>query len=359
MKIMILANNDVGLYQFRKELIEELLKQHEVVISLPYGDFVKPLEDIGCKFIDTPVDRRGMNPIKDLRLFFAYWKILKQEKPDLVITYTIKPNVYGGCICRLIKIPYAVNITGLGTAFENAGMLKKIVTFMYKVGCKKAKVVFFENEGNRQIFIQEKIVKQSQTHRLNGAGVNLEKYQVAPYPDGEKLKFLFMGRIMAEKGIDELFEAMHHLVSDGINCELNLLGFYEENYKEKIEKYQAEGWLNYYGYQKDVKPFIEDSHCFVLPSWHEGMANTNLECAAMGRPVITSSIHGCMEAVEDGVSGYLCEKQNADDLYRTMKKFAMLSYDDKKNMGLAGRRRMEDIFDKKKVVKETLKELRI
>ena len=156
MKVMILANNDVGLYQFRKELIEELLKQHEVVISLPYGDFVKPLEDIGCKFIDTPVDRRGINPIKDLRLFFAYWRILKQEKPDLVITYTIKPNVYGGFVCRLLKIPYAVNITGLGTAFENGGMLKKIVTVMNKVGCKKAKVVFFENEGNRQIFIKEK-----------------------------------------------------------------------------------------------------------------------------------------------------------------------------------------------------------
>lgn len=354
MKVMILANNDVGLYQFRKELIEELLKQHEVVISLPYGDFVKPLEDIGCKFIDTPVDRRGINPIKDLRLFFMYWKILKQEKPDLVITYTIKPNVYGGCACRFMKIPYAVNITGLGTAFENGGMLKKIVTVMNKVGCKKAKVVFFENEGNRQIFIQEKIVKESQTYRLNGAGVNLEKYQVAPYPVGEKIKFLFMGRIMAEKGIDELFEAMQHLVSDGINCELHLLGSYEENYKAKIEKYEAEGWLHYYGYQKDVRPFIEESHCFVLPSWHEGMANTNLECAASGRPVITSNIYGCLEAVEDEVSGYLCEKQNADDLYRVMKQFTKLSYDERKAMGLAGRKRMEMLFDKRDVVKDTM-----
>ncbi|MGN0171087.1 MAG: glycosyltransferase family 4 protein [Lachnospiraceae bacterium] len=357
MKVMILANNDVGLYQFRKELIEELLKQHEVVISLPYGDFVKPLEDIGCKFIDTPVDRRGINPIKDLKLFFAYQKILRQEKPNLVLTYTIKPNVYGGCACRFIKIPYVVNITGLGTAFENGGMLKKIVTVMNKVGCKKAKVVFFENEENRQIFIKEKIVKKSQTYRLNGAGVNLEKYQVAPYPDGEKIKFLFMGRIMAEKGIDELFEAMQHLVSDGINCELDLLGFYEENYKEKIEKYEAEGWLHYYGYQKDVRPFIEASHCFVLPSWHEGMANTNLECAAMGRPVITSNIPGCMEAVIDGKTGYLVERKNANDLYKVMKQFTKLSYDQRKTMGLTGRKHMEEVFDKKKVVEDTIRYL--
>lgn len=357
MKVMILANNDVGLYQFRKELIEELLKEHKVVISLPYGDFVKPLEDIGCKFIDTPVDRRGINPIKDLRLFLKYWKILKQEKPDLVITYTIKPNVYGGCACRFMKIPYAVNITGLGTAFENGGMLKKIVTFMNKVSCKNAKVVFFENEGNRKIFIQEKIVEESQTHRLNGAGVNLEKYEVAPYSGGEKVKFLFMGRIMAEKGINELFEAMQHLVSDGVNCELNILGSYEENYKEKIEKFEAEDWLHYYGYQKDVRPYIEKSHCFVLPSWHEGMANANLECAAMGRPVITSNIHGCLEAVEDGVSGFLCDKKNADNLYQVMKQFTKLSFDQRKAMGLAGRKRMEEVFDKKLVVKETIANL--
>lgn len=215
MRIMILANFDVGLYQFRKELIEEFLKENEVIISLPYGELVEPLKNMGCKFIDTPVDRRGINPATDLKLISKYRNLLKQEKPDLVITYTIKPNIYGGLACRLARIPYAVNITGLGTAFENGGLLKKIVVAMYKVACKKAKVVFFENEENRQIFIREKIVKDAQTHRLNGAGVNLEKYQVSEYPEGEEIKFLFMGRVMAEKGINELFGAMKRLVAEG------------------------------------------------------------------------------------------------------------------------------------------------
>lgn len=357
MRVMILANNDVGLYQFRKELIEELLKENKVIISLPYGELVEPLKEMGCKFIDTPVDRRGINPITDLKLFKTYKKLLKREKPDLVITYTIKPNVYGGFASRLLRVPYAVNITGLGTAYENGGLLKKIATVMNKVGCKKAKVVFFENEGNRQIFIQEKIVKESQTHRLNGAGVNLEKYQVSEYPQDNKIKFLFMGRVMAEKGIDELFEAMRKLVSEGVNCELDVLGGYEENYKEKIEQFEKEGWLHYHGYQKDVRPFIEAAHCFILPSWHEGMANTNLESAATGRPVITSNIHGCKEAVIDGVSGYLAERKNSDDLYRVMKKFSTLSYEQRKAMGLAGRKHMEEVFDKKKVVIDTLEQI--
>ena len=354
MKVMILANNDVGLFQFRKELIEELLKQHKVVISLPDGDFIKTLEEFGCKFIDTPVDRRGINPLTDLKLFNEYRRVLKQEKPDLVITYTIKPNVYGGIACRVARIPYAVNITGLGTAFENGGLLKKLVTILYKVACKKADVVFFENEENRQIFIKERIARESQTHRLNGAGVNLDKYQVTEYPEGEKIKFLFMGRVMAEKGIDELFKAVAKLTADGINCELDVLGGSEEDYKEKINKYESEGWLHYHGYQKDVRPFIANCHCFVLPSWHEGMANTNLESAASGRPVITSRIPGCMESVVDEVSGFLAERKNAEDLYRVIKKFTELPYEERKAMGLAGRKHMEEVFDKKKVVEETI-----
>lgn len=359
MKIMILANNDVGLYQFRKELIEELLKRNEVIISLPYGELIEPLKEMGCKFIDTPVDRRGINPVTDFNLFRNYRRLLKTEKPDFVITYTIKPNVYGGFACRMAKVPYAVNITGLGTAFENGGLLKKIVTVMNKAACKEAKVVFFENEGNRQVFIREKIVKEKQTHRLNGAGVNVDKYQVADYPQGDKFKFLFMGRVMAEKGIDELFTAMRKLISDGVNCELDVLGGYEENFKDKIDQFEKEGWLHYHGYQKDVRPFIEACHCFVLPSWHEGMANTNLESAATGRPVITSNIHGCKESVIDGKTGFLANRKDAEDLYRVMKKMTQLSREERKTMGLVGRKHMEEVFNKKKVVRETMEAINI
>lgn len=354
MKIAIIANSSKGLWGFRQDLIQALLQNNTVIAITPNNGMWDELVNIGCDMINVPVDRRGMNPIKDIDILLKYKTLIKQEKPDLVITYTIKPNIYGGMVCRWMNIPVAVNITGLGTAFENGGLLKQIVVALYKVSCKKAKVVFFENEENRKIFIREKIVKESQTHRLNGAGVNLDKYHVTEYPEGEKIKFLFMGRVMAEKGVNELFEAMRKLIADGVDCELDVLGGYEEDYKAKIQECENEGWLHYHGYQKDVRPFIEKCHCFVLPSWHEGMANTNLESAASGRPVITSNIPGCMEAVVDGVSGFLAERKNADDLYRVMKKFAELPYEERKAMGLAGRNHMEDVFDKKKVVAETI-----
>lgn len=357
MKILILANNDVGLYQFRKELIEKLNIQNEIYISLPYGAFIEPLKQMGCHFIETPIERRGMNPIRDARLFLLYWKLLKKLQPDLVITYTIKPNVYGGFASRLFGIPYAVNITGLGTAFQGDGLLRKIVTMMYKLSCKKAKVVFFENSENRRIFVDENIVKEEQTCLLNGAGVNLTHYQVTDYPAGDTTKFLFVGRVMKEKGVEELFAAMQRLISEGISCTLDILGSYEEDYKDLIERYAEQGWLRYHGYQADVRPFIAQSHCFVLPSWHEGMANTNLECAASGRPIITSNIHGCLEAVEDEVTGFLCAKKDPDDLYRVMKLFTQLPYEQRKTMGLAGRKRMEQLFDKIQVVEKTITHL--
>ncbi len=357
MKILILTNDDIGLYLFRWELIEELIKDNRIIISAPKGERIEAFVKMGCGFIETPIDRRGINPITDLKLFFHYLRIVKAEKPDLIISYTIKPNVYGGLACRIMRVPYAANITGLGTAFQKKGLLRNLVILMYKVGLKNAKVVFFENRGNQNIFISLGIVHASLTCLLMGAGVNLKKYDLAPYPSGDCVKFLFMGRVMQEKGVDELFAVMKKLRSKGVNCSLDVLGYYEENYKNKIAQYEAEGWLHYYGFQNDVKPYITSCHCFVLPSWHEGMANTNLECAAMGRPVITSKIYGCMEAVEDEVSGYLCERKNADSLYQAMKRFTELSYEERKTMGEAGRRRMEERFDKKAVVRTTVQRL--
>jgi len=357
-KVLILANNDVGLYQFRQELIAELLKKNKIYISLPYGDMVEPLKKMGCKFIDTPVDRRGLNPFKDMELFIYYMELLKKVKPDLVITYTIKPNIYGSLACELHGIPYAVNITGLGTAFQKKGALRTLVTTMYKVSLRKAKVVFFENCENRQIFIDEKIVPENKTFLLNGAGVNIEKFPYIDYPtDREPVRFLFIGRVMREKGVNELFKAMRMLRKDGVNCTLDVLGGYEENYENVIRKFEKEGWLNYHGFQDDVRPFIANCHCFVLPSYHEGMANTNLESASSGRPVITSNIPGCKEAVIEDVSGYLCEPQNIESLYASMAKMIAIGSEGRALMGCEGRKHMEAVFDKKKVVAETIEHL--
>ena len=355
---LVLGNSSDGLYGFRKELLEALAEEGEVWASVPDNGWFSELEAQGCRVIETPVDRRGINPVTDLKLLLRYIRMIRKLKPTRVITYTIKPNIYGGLACRLLGVSYAANITGLGTTFQKSGLLRTLVTVLYKLALGSAQVVFFENRGNMQILLDEKIVTAGRCCCLNGAGVNLERYPVCPYPvDDGPVRFLFIGRVMAEKGVNELFAAMERLVSEGHRCTLDVLGYYEEDYKDIIDRYTRQGWLHYHGFQPDVKPFIEASHCFVLPSWHEGMANTNLECAAMGRPLITSNIHGCMEAVVENISGLLCEPKNADSLYEAMKQFTDISPAERAAMGVAGRRHMEDRFDKKKVVAETLKGL--
>lgn len=355
-KILILANSDEGIWKFRRELITALLAEADVYVSIPAGGvYEENIRSLGCTICPTPVDRRGTNPVRDLGLYRAYKRLLREVAPDYVITYTIKPNVYGGYACRRRKVPYAVNVTGLGTAFQGGGLLTKLVTVMNKAGCKKAGVVFFENEENRNIFVEKGIVPASVTRVLHGAGVNLDNFPLAAYPaENAVTKFLFIGRVMREKGVGELFAAMRRLRAEGYACELHILGGFEEDYKTTLDECTAEGWLHYHGYQNDVRPFITDTNCFVLPSYHEGMANVNLECAATGRPVITSRIHGCMEAVVEGVSGLLCEKQNADSLYEAMKTFLEMPHEARAAMGRAGRAHMEAVFDKKLVVAETV-----
>ena len=357
MRILILANHDDGLYLFRRDLIQELIKRDsEVFISVPGGNRIPFFKQIGCTFIDTPVDRRGINPKTDFALFQRYRKMMKEVNPDLVITYTIKPNIYGGIASRLAKKQYAVNITGLGTAFEKAGLIRAVVVNLYKYALKKAKVVFFENSGDRDELLSFGCCNKEKTVVLNGAGVNTETYAYQPYPHNDIVRFLFVGRVMKEKGIDELFEAMKRLVSEGDKCFLDVVGPFEEDYKDKLEQYEKAGWLKYHGYQENVIPFIAVCDCFVLPSYHEGMANTNLECASSGRPIITSSIPGCKESVVEG-SGLLCEPRNKESLFAAMKSMMEKTREEREQMGQVGRKHMEDVFDKKKVVADTIKHL--
>lgn len=355
-KFLIITNHSYMLWQFRRELIEELLKQGEVVISVPFGDHIEDFKALGCRMIDTPVDRRGINPVKDLGLYRKYKKLLKAEQPTMVITYSIKPNVYGGYACRRLKIPYCVNVQGLGTAFQKKG-LATLVKFMYKTALKKSKVTFFENQGNANLFIERKIIKPDNVCLLPGAGVNLNRYELTPYPNNDKLHFLYLGRIMREKGMDELFAAARTLKQQKVDFVLDLVGFFEDEYKETVEQLVADGIAVFHGFQQNPVPFYQQADCVVLPSYHEGMSNVLLEASAIGRPVITSDIYGCREAVINDKSGLLCTVKSSDCLTEAMLKFASLSKEQRAEMGKTARTHMESTFEKSKVVEKTVKEI--
>lgn len=359
-RILILANHSGGLYDFRKDLIKALRKNAEIYVSVPHNDHWDELRSLVDKIIEFPISRRGMNPIQDLGLLRKYRKILREVKPDLVITYTIKPNIYGGIACRMAHIPYAVNITGLGSAIENGGMLKKLVLSLYRPALKCARVIFFENSGNRDTLEATGILPHGKSVVLNGAGVNLDDFPYAPYPDDEIIKFLFVGRVMHEKGIDEFFEAAKKLKGIfGNKTEFHIVGSFEEEYRDIMDELVHAGIVIYHGHQADVRPFYRAASCIVLPSYHEGMSNVLLEAAATGRPLITSNIPGCREAVTDGVSGYLCPPRDAQALSEVMTHFAKLPHNFRADMGQASREHIAAHFDKKLVITKTIDSLGI
>lgn len=271
-KLLIVTNHSYMLYRFRKELIQKLQEDYKIVISTPFVGHEEDLRNLGVRCIETDVERRSVNPFTDLKLFHTYKTILKKEKPDLVLTYSIKPNIYAGYLCGKMKIPFYANVQGLGTAFQKP-VLSGIVTQMYRIAFQKVEKVFFENQENAAEFRKRKILQEEQEVILNGAGINLEEYRYCLYPDNDKIHFLYLGRIMREKGIDELFEAAERLQREGIEFVLDLVGFFEDEYKNQVEHLQKEGIVRFYGFQENPKPYYAQADCVVLPSYHEGMSN--------------------------------------------------------------------------------------
>lgn len=356
-KVLIVTNHSYMLYRFRKELIAALQQGHEVVISTPFVGHEEDLQAMGCKCIETDVDRRGVNPKTDLKLLRFYAGLVKRERPDLVITYSIKPNIYMGWVCAHKKIPYFSNVQGLGTAFQRK-KLAAVVTGMYRTALKKAQAVFFENDNNANEFLSRNIIGKDKVAVLSGAGINLDSYSYCPYPKNEVKHFLYLGRIMKEKGMDEWFEAIQRIKAEyGDKAAFDMVGFFEDEYKELTERLQKEGVITFHGFQEDPKPYYAQASCVALPSYHEGMSNVLLEAAAMGRPVITSDIPGCRETVLDGKTGFLCPVRDTEGLYRKMKAVMELSNAELEQMGRAGRAYMEERFEKSRVVQATLEVL--
>lgn len=358
MKVLIFANNDIGLYRFRKELIERLIADgHDVLVSLPNGEFVKNIIDLGCGYIETDISRHGMNPIYDMKLLKRYKSILRETKPDIVFTYTIKPNIYGGIACASLGVPYVMNITGLGTAVENPGLLQVITVNLYRIAVRKVRTVFFQNRENEEFFTSQKLAI-GKHKMLPGSGVNLSYYQPLEYPDDGTIDFVFIARLMKEKGIDQYLDAAKTIREKYPHTRFHICGFCEQNYETQIKELHNKGVVIYHGLVENMKDIYKQIHCTVHPTYYpEGLSNVLLESSACARPIITTNRSGCREVIDDEKNGYLVKERDSKDLVDKIERFISLDWEDRKAMGLAGRAKVEAEFDRQIVIEKYLTEM--
>lgn len=361
MKILILTNHQLGLYKFRRELLEKLVqKRYEVYVSVPEDEFTEELTDIGVKIIyNIYLDRRGTNPVHDLRLLNYYKAMIKKIEPDVVFSYTIKPNVYGGYICGKLNIPYIANVTGLGTSIQNGGLMQKLTLTMYKIGLRKAKKIFFQNNENKDFMLKHKVVNENKIDLLPGSGVNVEQQCYETYPDdSKKVIFTTIGRIMKDKGIDEVLGAAEIIKERHPETEFRLIGDFDEGYEGRVKNLVDRGIVKYLGFQKDIHPYIAESHAIIHASYHEGMSNILQEAASTGRPVIATDVPGCIETYDDGVTGIGFKAKSVKSLVNAIEHFLKLSKDERIAMGKAGRRKMECEFNRTIVVEKYMEEIK-
>ena len=344
-KILILANDVTTILQFRTELVLALVEAgNKVLVSIPKSERNSEIEALGATVIETNSSRHGTNPLEDFSLYLNYRKLIKEHKPDFVLTYTVKPNAYGGFACGQLKVPYAANVTGLGV-IEDEGLLQKLMLTLYKVGCRKAKCVFFQNKSNLEFFKNKKVVDNN-VELLPGSGVNIEKFSYLDYPQGKKTNIVFVGRIIKDKGVFELAEAAKQYL-DNDNVQFTIVGSVEYGSENPFSDLSN---VNCVGFHKDVRPFLKDAHAVILPSYHEGMANVLLEGASSGRPILASRIPGCEETFDEGVTGFSFEAKNADSIKEAVQKFLSLTNEQKCEMGRKGREKMENQFNRKIVI---------
>lgn len=350
-KVLFLVNHDVVIYNFRLEIVERFIKEgYHVIISSPFGERINDLIELGCEYHEISIDRHGMNPVSEFKLFKAYKKLFNEVKPDIILGFTIKPNIYGAWAAQSFNIPFVANITGLGTAVENPGIKQKILVKLYKIAFKNIQRVFFQNTENQQFFIDHKI-SIGKHALLPGSGVNLERFSVTDYPSDDVVRFLFISRIMKEKGIDQYLEAAEKIKKNNKNVEFHICGFCEKEYEGRLKECNDNGTVIYHGMIREVSEFMKQIHCIVHPTYYpEGISNVLLESCASGRPIITTDRSGCREVVDDGVNGFMIPQKNSEKLAEALQKFLDLTYDEKKAFGLAARKKVEDEFDRQIVV---------
>jgi glycosyltransferase involved in cell wall biosynthesis len=358
-RILLSINTAWNVYNFRANLVRALIKQrYEVVAAAPPDAYSARLGELGCRYVPLPIDSKGASPLQDMQLMGRYWRLLRGERPDVFLGYTIKPNVYGSLIAHILGIPVVNNIAGLGTAFIKDTWLTRLAKALYRTALRRSHTVFFQNDDDRQFFISEKIVRRRQTRLVPGSGIDLSRFSLnenARRIEGEPFRFLLVARLLWDKGVGEYVEAARIVRRHAPKARFQLLGFLDvENRtavpRSTVNRWSTEGIVEYLGVTDDVRPVLAAADCIVLPSYREGTPRSLLEAAASGRPVIATDVPGCRQVVEDAVNGYLCNPRDSKDLAEKMLKMICLSNEERRAMGRAGRLKMEQEFDERIVI---------
>jgi len=363
MKIAIVLNTSWNIYNFRLNFVKALIEQgHEVHTVAPHDDFTHFLEEVGCRHHDVKMDSRGANPIKDSALVLELFLIYRKLRPDVVLHYTIKPNIYGTLAACMLKIPVVNNVCGLGTIFLKDNLVSKVAIWLYKVAFRYPKKVFFQNPDDLALFVNRKIVSRGITDLLPGSGIDLSHFTPTVFKRNKEFTFLLISRLITDKGILEFIEAVKDLKAKGMKAKFQILGAKDPNHQRGIPVSLIDGWIQsetieYLGTTTDVRGFIQQADCVVLPSYREGTPRTLLEAASSSKPIVATDVPGCHNVVRHQYNGLLCKLKDSKDLADKM--LEMANYDDStlKRMGENGRSKMELEFDEKIVVSKYVKAL--
>ncbi|MGM8239602.1 glycosyltransferase family 4 protein [Clostridium perfringens] len=365
--IALITNHDDDVYCFRKELIEGIIESgYDILISCPNGEKLKLMEDIEFIHDDVFIDRRGTNPLSDFRLLIHYRKMMSKYKPDMVLNYTVKPNIYASLAAGSLGIPYINNVTGLGSILSMGKLMKGFVLTLFKIAFRKSTCIFFQNEENMKLAIKQGLV-YGDYQLIPGSGVNTERFPLQNYPNGgdgingEKIVFNYIGRVLRDKGVDDYIEAAKRIKKNYPNTEFNIIGFIEpteSHYEKELERLKEDNIVIYRGQQKDVKPFIERSHAIIHPSTYgEGMSNVLLENASSGRFIITTDNPGCKETLINGTTGFQYHGGNVVELVLKIEEFLIMDNKQRQEMGKKGREYVEKNFSREIVKNAYIKRI--
>lgn len=357
MHIVMTVNAAWNIWNFRRGLVEALIADgHRVTILAPPDDSVANLGKLGCRFEPLEMSVEGLNPLQDLNLLRRFRRLFLDLKPDVVLSYTIKNNIFGALAAKAIGAPFIANVTGLGTAFLSGSLLRSVAEGLCRTAWRDMPVVFFQNEDDRALFLSRGLVSDAQARLLPGSGIDLRRFSPAdpPAPDLAPI-FLMIGRLLRDKGVFEFVEAARRAKKTRPEARFQLLGSIDAKNRTAVDAKTVQSWVNegvveYLGTTSDVRPNIASASCVVLPSYREGAPRTLIEAAAMSRPVIASDVPGCRAVVERDVSGFLCAPRDAASLADAMMRFLDLPRIDRHAMGQAGRARMEREFDETNVI---------